>query len=266
MKDEEVSAPTVPGQWRRRALIAGGVATGVALAIVGPRWLRKQLTGSLEFEDLREPMGFRRVTVGEVSRNMLLALQPTHPGVSPDTSALLRPNLCEALFGVTAIPMGVVPVASFSDYNCPYCRILTAEVARIEADSNGAIRVSWHEWPIFGPNSETAARAAYAAGLQDAYLPVHRRLMRSGFAPTPEYLTDVAVDAGIDPVRLLADMESPVVAAALDTSRELAGLFGFPGTPALVVGRTVVVGNVERGMLLKLIDLERREGSPPGCE
>ena len=256
----------MPGQWRRRFLILGGVATGGALAILGPRWLRKHFAGSLKFEDLQEPKGFRRLTVGEVSRNMLLALQPTHPGDSPDTSASLRRNLCEALFGVTAIPIGVVPVASFSDYNCPYCRIITAEVARINAESNGAIRVVWHEWPIFGPNSETAARAALAAGLQDAYLPVHRRLMRAGFAPTPGYLTDVAIDAGIDPVRLMADMESPAIAAALDTSRALAGLFGFPGTPALVVGRTVVLGNVGRGTLLKLIDLERRERTPPECE
>ena len=160
----------------------------------------------------------------------------------------------------------MVPIAAFSDYNCPYCRILSAEVSRVDAEAKGAIRVFWHEWPIFGLNSETAARAALAAGLQGAYLPVHRRLMRSGFAPTPRYLEDVAVGAGIDPVRLMADMQSPVVAGALDTSRTLAFRFEFPGTPALVVGRTVVLGNVGRGTLLKLIDLERREGTPPGCE
>ena len=252
-------------QFLRRALILSGVATGIALAFSGRSWLRGRFAGSVEFEPLQEPAGFRRVTSSEISRSTLLGLQPTNPGNSPRTSESLRRNLCKALFGATAIPEGVVPIASFSDYNCPYCRILSAELARIDAETGGAIRVFWHEWPIFGENSETAAKAALAAGLQDAYLPVHRRLMRSGFAPTPRYLEDVAIGAGIDPGRLMADMENPVVTAALDNSRNLAGLFGFPGTPALVVGRTVVVGNVERGMLLKLIDLERRDGSPPGC-
>jgi predicted DsbA family dithiol-disulfide isomerase len=265
MTDDQVSTPGSSGRSLRRALVFGGVATGIALALSGPSWLRRQFAGSLEFEQLREPAGFRRVTSGEM-RSTVLALQPTNPGNSLQTWATQRSNFCEALFGATTIPNGVVPIASFSDYNCPYCRLLTAEVARVDAEARGTVRVTWHEWPIFGPNSETAARAALAAGQQGAYFPVHRRLMRSGFAPTPQYLEDVAAGADIDSVRLMADMESPMVAAALDTSRKLAGLFAFPGTPALVVGRTVVVGNVGRGTLLTLIDLERREGSPPGCE
>ena len=156
-------------------------------------------------------------------------------------------------------------MASFSDYNCPYCRVATEDLAAIEARSGGSVRVRWHELPLLGPGSEAAARAALAADRQGAYPAMHARLMRARLLPTPVYLEEAASALGLDADRLLADMTSPEVEARLDRSAAAADAFGLPGTPAMVVGRTVVVGALGDRALERLIERERADGPIPGC-
>ena len=61
------------------------------------------------------------------------------------------------------------------------------------------------------------------------------------------------------------DMDGAAVSRRLAESAALAGLFGFAGTPALVVGRTVVVGAIGEARLRALIARERRDGPIPAC-
>ncbi|WP_425439227.1 DsbA family protein [Poseidonocella pacifica] len=125
--------------------------------------------------------------------------------------------------------------------------------------------MSFHELPIYGPPSELAARAAIAAGFQGAHSAFHHRLMGSPVVPTRAYLLKLAEDAGIDTARLLSDMQRPEVDRRLATTRALADLFGFVGTPALVVGRTAALGRVSKHTLDELVDLERNERAPLSC-
>ena len=48
--------------------------------------------------------------------------------------------------------------------------------------------------------------------------------------PTPAYLRAAAEAQGLDPDRLLADMDGPEVAARLDATRAAAGRLGLHGT------------------------------------
>jgi protein-disulfide isomerase len=264
--DQSDSAPVL--SLSRRAVAFGGVAAAAGLIWYGPGWVRERIGRTFLFEPLDTPEGFRRIgAAGATSSgaNPLLGLQEARPAVDENALAAVRRDLCGALFGPEPIPRGTVPVASFSDYYCPYCRVLTQELAGLEEELQGRIRVAWHEWPIFGEGSETAAKAALAAAEQGAYVAFHKRMMRSGFVPTPRYVQDLAADIGLDADRLLVDMESAGIAAALVESRALARIFGFPGTPALIVGRTLVVGSIDRATLLALVEVEWQEGAPPGC-
>lgn len=263
---DEPGAKLPLGSRTRRAALLIGAAGAIALAYGSAPWLRQVFAGDLEFVALESPPGFRRIAAGETSRGAtpFAGLAPAGGGVASASLARLRADLCRALFGPGAIAPGVVPVASFSDYNCPYCRVLTAMLAEL-GDADDGLRIAWHEWPIFGKPSEDAAKAALAAGRQGAYRAFHARLMRSGFAPTPGYLRAVATEIGIDPERLLLDMESVEVGEDIADARGLAAIFGFIGTPALVVGRTVVVGSISEEMLRALIARERADGVPPVC-
>ncbi|RYH10926.1 DsbA family protein [Tropicimonas sp. IMCC6043] len=157
----------------------------------------------------------------------------------------------EDLFDGTPAP-GVVPVASFSDYNCAYCRVLTKMLPEIDG-----IDITWHELPLLGARSVMAAKVAIAADMQGAYMPMHARLMRSGYRIDAAWLHRAADELGLDGARLVADMEGPEVADRLERSAGVAALFGIYGTPALVVGHVLVLGNIDRADLNRLIEQER---------
>ena len=255
------------GSWRSK-LIALAVLVGVATLWQAVPWLRSLLPATLEMTARADPPGFRELGGGAASSGAfdpfvgLSAREaPTGPVIDPDS---LRADLCGALFGGPPAP-GVVPVAAFSDYYCPFCRVLTRTLAAIEAEPDSGMTVTWHEWPLLGANSMLAARASLAAERQGAYAAFHAALSRGGFVATPAFLATVAERAGIDPDRLLADMDHPAVAESIARTTALARLFGFPGTPAMVVGRTVVVGEIDEATLRSLIDRERADGPVPAC-
>ena len=64
---------------------------------------------------------------------------------------------------------------------------------------------------------------------------------------------------------LILDMESAEVVRELENSSALARVFAFVGTPALVIGRTVVQGQISDRMVREIIDLEREERWDAAC-
>lgn len=252
----------------RSRLMALAVLIGVAAAWQAVPWVRSLFPQPLDFTVVSDPPGFRRLGGGATSGGFdpFVGLgrreAPTGPTVDEGS---LRADLCSALFGAPPAP-GTVPVATFSDYYCPFCRVLTRRLAALEAESGGALRVTWHEWPLLGPNSMLAARASLAADRQGAYAAFQTALSRGGFVATPAFLANLAERAGIDPDRLLADMDHPAVAERIARTTALAGLFGFPGTPSMVVGRTIVIGEIDEPTLRALIARERADGPLPFCQ
>ena len=246
----------------RRALGLGLAAMALA-AVAAPR-IRGLLEPELEFEPMAQPAGFRRIAGGGVSTGFdVFAGLDGEGDPALDAAVEARDDLCAALFHAGTGSAGVVPIASFSDYNCPFCRVLTKRLAEIEAE--GGVAVSWHELPLLGEASMTAARGALAAARQGAYAAFHERLMASGFQTTPEYLEALAQSIGVDAGRLEADMRSDAVAREILRSRAVARAFGFIGTPAIVVGRTVVQGEIGERTLRRLIAREREDGPVPAC-
>lgn len=171
----------------------------------------------------------------------------------------LRADPCRATFGDGLAP-GVLPLAYFSDIQCPHCRALERHLEEILAADPG-LRLVPHEWPVFGPVSELAARALVAAERQDGEAALRRRLTRMPPGADAATMARLAESAGLDGARLLDDMARPEVQARLDHSAALAHLFGFSGTPGLVIGRTVLDGAVPPDRLRALIAAER--GLPP---
>ena len=203
--------------------------------------------------------GFRRIAGGDVSAGGDPALLGLSSQERPEIDA---GTFCAGLF-VTEVPPGAVPVAYFSDSRCAFCRVMSPMLKQME--ERGEIAVTWHEFPILSEASEVAARAALAARQQGAYVIFHQRLMGTPFLPNAAYLRAIAADAGIDAHRLMKDMETPVVDRQLATTAALARRLGFYGTPGLVIGRTVVLGQLDDTGLRRLVMAERAESAPGPC-
>ncbi|MEV8467846.1 DsbA family protein [Fluviibacterium sp. DFM31] len=158
-------------------------------------------------------------------------------------------DLCAALF--RAPLEGRVPLAYFTDINCPFCRTMEPWITALDP---ATVAVTVHDLPLLGAASVAAARAIVAAEYQGAASKMRSRLHRTRFQPDPPYLTALAEGLGLDAPRLLQDMERPEVTARIATSLGLAARFQIPGTPALVVGSVLAVGNRSKAEVQSLID------------
>lgn len=258
--------PGAPDGGRRKLLTFAAIMVAPVAVFRGATWVLDQAAGDLGFIPVDDTPGFRRLSlVGSTSAAFDPFVGVASPGeVAEPVATIAERDFCVSLFGQTSFQPGAVPVAFFSDYNCPNCELLADDLTEIEAA--GDVHLKRHEWPILGDSSQTAARAAIAAARQGAYQTFARRLQRTSLVPTERYLRQVAQSAGIDADRLFADMASDATTRQLRISAALVRRLGFPGTPALVVGRTIVVGTIRTSTLNALIEAERSAGPPPGCQ
>lgn len=135
---------------------------------------------------------------------------------------------------VSGNALGSVTVVQFFDYQCPHCKAMVPIMdALVLANKN--VRVVYKEMPIFGPESEFAARAALAANKQGKYAAFHHALMKTEGRLSNEQVLDIAKSVGIDSNKMQAVMNSADISKELKETGMLAQLLGLPGTPAFVV-------------------------------
>ncbi|RKF12280.1 hypothetical protein D6850_18825 [Roseovarius spongiae] len=244
------------------------VLATVAAAYAGFRYFPDLGSTELNFEDVQDPRGFRRLSAGESSSgfDLFIGMNAMGPDSLAGAEARVRTDICGALYGDDLPETQVVPVAFFTEYYCPYCRVQTRTLAVLDARRDSNLRVIWHELPLLGESSEVAAKAALAAKRQGAYVAFHERLMRSSFVATPEYLQALAQDIGVDYDRLALDMQSGSVARELENSAALARVFGIFGTPALIIGRTIIQGQVDEKTILRVAEMEIEEDWTSQCQ
>ena len=147
---------------------------------------------------------------------------------------------------------GDVTLVEFFDYNCPYCRQMVPVMTEAEgADSQ--LRVVYKEFPILGPNSVFAAKAALAAHKQGKYVAFHRALYQVRGAVDSSKAMEAAAAVGLDIERLKTDMEDAAIQAAIDKNLALAQALRINGTPAFVAGDQILRGAVDLKALQALI-------------
>ncbi|MDE1145257.1 MAG: DsbA family protein [Azospirillaceae bacterium] len=138
---------------------------------------------------------------------------------------------------------GDVTMVEFFDYQCGYCKHTQPELdAAVKKD--GKVRIVYKEFPILGPASVVAAKAALAANMQGKYDTVHAALMAATGKLDRDRILAIAKDAGADTDRLAKDMDSPAVQKEIDANLELADALNIHGTPGFVIGATVVPGAI----------------------
>ncbi|WP_315778935.1 MULTISPECIES: DsbA family protein [unclassified Bradyrhizobium] len=138
---------------------------------------------------------------------------------------------------------GDITIVEYFDYQCPYCRKISPELAKVVRD-DGHVRLVFKDWPIFGGASIYAARLTLAARYQDKFAEAHEALISLN-----EKLSEAKVDAalsgaGIDLARAKADLAAKRadIDAVLARNHEQATGLGFRGTPAFIIGHFRIPG------------------------
>jgi len=162
---------------------------------------------------------------------------------------------------ITGNPDGDVTVIEFLDYRCGYCKQAHDGVkALLASDPN--IKFIVKEFPILGPESTFASRAAMASLEQgaDAYLSFNDAMMRHRGDLDQHTVMRLAGEAGVDQAKLAEDIQNPQIAANIRETYGLARRLDISGTPAFIIGDTIVRGFLPYDSLKEIVEDERRQG------
>ena len=139
-----------------------------------------------------------------------------------------------------ANPDGKVTVVEFFDYRCGYCKLAAPEIVKL-IQENPDVRFVFKEMPIFGSVSDSAAKIALTPQGKAKGLDLYGRWMAE------KALDDAAVDrhlagAGLDAAAVRKASTDPAIERQILDTRALATALKIDGTPAFIVGDTMIPG------------------------
>jgi len=155
----------------------------------------------------------------------------------------------------------------WSDYSCPYCRRVHAELARV-MEARDDVRVVLKNFSIHGELSDAPAKAVIAAKLQgnDKAAALDRKLMDKEYFSHDDMkdrsklgdkihknVMALAKEVGLDVEQLERDMKGEVVAREMANVRELAQEFEISGTPYLIIGEQAFPGAIPYDKIIEAL-------------
>lgn len=153
---------------------------------------------------------------------------------------------------------GDVTIVEFFDYRCGFCKRVFPDIVKIiNTDKN--IRYVFKEFPILGPESMNASKAALAAWSLDKtkYMAFHQAMMGSKGGLPEGRVLEFATKAGYDATALKTAMKDPKIDELIAKNFELAKALDINGTPAFIIGDEIIRGAVDLKTLRNVISKAR---------
>ncbi|MFE7705400.1 DsbA family protein [Streptomyces sp. NPDC057486] len=168
-------------------------------------------------------------------------------GVFPELVKLARRDAGDGLAqGRADAPVVLI---EYADFKCGYCGKFArdTEPALIKKYvANGTLRIEWRNFPIFGAESEAAARAAWAAGQQGRFWQFHAAAYAEGVKDKgfgKDRLKALAKEAGVrDLGRFVRDADGAAASAAVSKDQEEGYGIGASSTPSFLINGRPLAG------------------------
>ena len=120
------------------------------------------------------------------------------------------------------------------------------------------LRFVYKEFPVLGPASVVAARAALAAQRKGKYEAFHTAMMATKGQITDDTVYKVAEAVELDVGRLKQDMVAPEIQQEIKANLALAVALKIRGTPGFIVGKKIVPGALDLDTLREMIAKARK--------
>ncbi|MBK6920976.1 MAG: thioredoxin domain-containing protein [Deltaproteobacteria bacterium] len=151
----------------------------------------------------------------------------------------------------------LVTIIEFGDFQCPYCREVTATLDEVLSRHGNNVRLVFRHNPLpIHPEAKNAARAALAAARQGKFWAMHDKLFESQFELAPDKYRQYATTLGLDVDRFVADMDDPAIARQVEDDTAVARRFGLTGTPSFFVNGRFLSGNQSLAVFDSLVNEE----------
>jgi len=158
-------------------------------------------------------------------------------------------------------PVGDVTMVELFDYNCGFCKRSLPDILKL-VETDKKLKFVIKEFPILGPGSLVAARAAIASRAQGKYWEFHTALLKKRGSVNEAGVMKVAKSIGLDIDKLKKDMKSEEIADILRRNHKVAQALNINGTPAFIVADNIFPGAVGFEQLAEAIAKVRAKG---GC-
>jgi protein-disulfide isomerase len=204
----------------RRSLLAAGLGAGLTTL------------GGISWTLLRQPARSDELTIDDVL-------------FDPDQPVLGNPG-------------GNVTVVEFFDYQCPFCKRGHPDLmAEVEADGN--VRLVMKDWPIFGGASVLASQLVLGAVEEGTYVAAQAALMATPARLSEDDVRDTLAAAGLDPAAMLAAYRQDRERwdGLMGRNSRQAAALGLQGTPAFIIGQSLLPGALDRDRLRAAITAAR---------
>lgn len=157
-------------------------------------------------------------------------------------------------------PDGDVTLVEFFDYRCGFCKLVYPFVKQLLKE-DGNIKYVYKEFPILGPQSVYAARAALASRAQGKYFEYSDALMESRGTLDKSRVLLIAKDVGLDTDLLEEEIEWKEGEAEniFRNNYSLAEDLNIVGTPGFVIGDVVIRGAVDLATLKSTVAKARKK-------
>jgi protein-disulfide isomerase len=137
-------------------------------------------------------------------------------------------------------PNGKITVVELFDYNCGYCKVIAPEILEL-ARTHPQVRFVFKDMVIFGETSEFAAAATALAKSPEQFIALHKAFMAA--KPLNDAVAAKIMAAhGIDPAAARAEQISAARKRYLQDVHAVASGLGIEGTPAFIIGDTLIPG------------------------
>ncbi|MEC7489792.1 MAG: DsbA family protein [Pseudomonadota bacterium] len=179
-----------------------------------------------------------RMAKAKAEKNVLVS---NHTAIYSDPSSPVGGN-----------PNGDVSVIEFFDYGCGVCKRIHPIVEELIKTDRGIRRI-YKEWPILGPDSVRAARAAIASRQQNKYSEFHNVLMTEISGLSESAIMAKAKSVGINTRQLKREMNNPKIDKIIRQNYTVAEKLKLNGTPAFVIGDKVIRGGLNLESLRAIV-------------
>ena len=146
-------------------------------------------------------------------------------------------------------------IYEFVDYNCGYCLKFHQQVLSVlNEDQNTKLVIM--QMPILGESSITFSKIAIAASFQNKFEEVHNYLYSSD---RKSKMADILGDLflmNIDIAQLEKDINSQEVSKVILSHEQFVNDFKFNGTPAIIIGETIIPGYIEKEKIIEILENE----------
>jgi len=153
-----------------------------------------------------------------------------------------------------------VTIVEFSDFQCPYCRVILPTLEQVEETYGDQVRFVFRQFPLINihPLAVVAAQASLCANEQGNFWEMHDAMFENQQALGADQLKVTARGLGLDGADFDECMDTARYAGAVTSDLEAGQALGVRGTPMVFINGRALSGAKPFDEIAEIIEDELR--------